>query len=227
MTLAQRGCKKIAIIVTAAAGTQKVNAADIAAGVHAGGATVAGTFTIPATAVDLSSTVAAARASGADCIASGVSPTQSGPLITALSTGGPKLKLAEWYRVDCRTCSSSSSVSRPTASSPVLASLPATSTEGVVPQLGRAKMKAAYPKVPFDQFARDGVRRGEPGRTRGQGTGGHDAASSLMSALTKVNGYDTGVGQVADFTTPNSIPGYPRLFSPKDFVWVARTATML
>ena len=96
MTLAQHGCKKIAIIVTAAAGTQKVNAADIAAGVHAGGATVAGRFTIPATAVDLSSTVAAARASGADCIASGVSPTQSGPLITALSTGP---KPASWQRV--------------------------------------------------------------------------------------------------------------------------------
>ena len=39
MTLAQHGCKKIAIIVTAAAGTQKINAADIAAGIHAGGAT--------------------------------------------------------------------------------------------------------------------------------------------------------------------------------------------
>ena len=61
MTLAQHGCKNIAIIVTAAAGTQKINAEDIAAGVRAGGAKVATTITIPATAVDLASTVAAAR----------------------------------------------------------------------------------------------------------------------------------------------------------------------
>ena len=27
---------------------------------------------------------------------------------------------------------------------------------------------------------------------------------------------------MADFTTPSTIPGYPRLFSPKDFVWVAQ-----
>ena len=218
MTLGQHGCKKIAIIVTAAAGTQKVNAADIAAGVHAAGATVAGTFTIPATAVDLSSTVAAARASGADCIASGVSPSQSGPLITALGTG-PKLKLAV-------VSGGLPNVLLQQLGKPadgVLASagfLPATSTEGVVPQLV-AKMKAEYPKVPFDQFAETGYAAVNLVAHAAKGLG-DVSASSLMSALTKVNGYDTGVGQVADFTTPSTIPGYPRLFSPKDFVWVAQ-----
>ena len=60
MALAQQGCKHIAVIVTAAAGTEKINAAQIEAGIRAGGAKVAGSFTIPATAVDLAPTVAAA-----------------------------------------------------------------------------------------------------------------------------------------------------------------------
>ena len=31
-----------------------------------------------------------------------------------------------------------------------------------------------------------------------------------------------GWGRTVDFTTPSSIPGYPRLFNPKDFIWVAK-----
>jgi hypothetical protein len=37
-----------------------------------------------------------------------------------------------------------------------------------------------------------------------------------------VTGFATGLGPVADFSTPNSIPGFPRLFNPKVFVWVAK-----
>jgi ABC-type branched-subunit amino acid transport system substrate-binding protein len=218
MTLAQHGCKKIAIIVTAAAGTQKINAADIAAGVQAGGAKVATTITIPATAVDLAPTVAAARASGADCIASGASPSQSGPLITALGTG-PKLKLAVVSGGLPNVLLNQ--LGKPADG--VLATagfLPATSTEGAVPQLVKT-MKAQYPKVPFDQFAETGYAAVNliADAVKGQGD---VSSSSVMSALSKVNGYNTGVGPVATFTAPNPIPGYPRLFNPKDFVWVAK-----
>ena len=218
MTLAQHGCKNIAIIVTAAAGTQKVNAADIAAGVRAEGAKVAGTFTIPATAVDLAPTVAAARAAGADCIASGASPSQSGPLITALSTG-PKLKLAVVSGGLPNVLLNQLGKS----ANGVLASagfLPATSTEGAVPQLVQ-KMKVEYPKVPFDQFAETGYAAVNLVAHAAKGLSDL-TSSSVMTALTKVSGFDTGVGQVATFTQPSSIPGYPRLFNPKDFVWVAK-----
>jgi branched-chain amino acid transport system substrate-binding protein len=218
MTLAQHGCKNIAVIVTAAAGTQKVNAADIAAGVKAGGAKVATTITIPATAVDLAPTVAAARAAGADCIASGARPSQSGPLITALSTG-PKLKLAVVSGGLPNVLLNQ--LGKP--ANGVLASagfLPATSTEGAVPQLVQ-KMKVEYPKVPFDQFAETGYAGVNLIAHAVKGLS-DVTPSSVMTALTKVSGFDTGVGQVATFTQPSSIPGYPRLFNPKDFVWVAK-----
>ena len=153
MTLAQHGCKNIAIIVTAAAGTQKINAADIAAGIKAGGAKVATTITIPATAVDLAPTVAAARAAGADCIASGASPSQSGPLVTALARD--RSSSLPWCPGDCPTCCSISWANPPTACWRSAGFLPATSTEGVVPQLVKT-MQTQYPKVPFDQFAETG-----------------------------------------------------------------------
>ena len=218
MTLAQHGCKNIAIIVTAAAGTQKINAADIAAGIKAGGAKVATTITIPATAVDLAPTVAAARAAGADCIASGASPSQSGPLVTALATG-PKLKLAVVSGGLPNVLLNQ--LGKP--ANGVLASAgfwPATSTEGVVPQLVKT-MQTQYPKVPFDQFAETGYASVKLVAQAAKGLS-DVSASSLTSALTKVKGYDTGVGQTVDFTTPSSIPGYPRLFNPKDFIWVAK-----
>jgi ABC-type branched-subunit amino acid transport system substrate-binding protein len=218
MTLAQHGCKKIAIIVTAAAGTQKINAADIAAGVRAGGATVATTITIPATAVDLAPTVSAARAAGADCIASGASPSQSGPLVTALASG-PKLTLA----VVSGGLPNILVNQLGKAANGVLATagfLPATSTEGAVPHLVAA-MKAGYPKVPFDQFAETGYSSVKLIAEAAKGLS-DITPTSLSAALAKVSGYNTGVGPVVDFTKPSPIAGYPRLANPKDFVWVAK-----
>jgi branched-chain amino acid transport system substrate-binding protein len=217
-TLAEHGCKKIAVVVTSAAGTQKVNIADISAGIHAGGAQVAGTFTVPANAVDLASTVSAVRAAGADCIASGVSPTQSGPLVTALSSG-PKLKLAVVSGGLPNVLLNQ--LGKP--ANGVLASagfLPATATTGVVPQLVQ-KMKAEYPKVPFDQFVETGYASVKLVAQAAKGLG-DPSASAMMSALPKVSGYDTGVGQVADFTKLGSIPGFPRMYAAKDYIWVAK-----
>jgi ABC-type branched-subunit amino acid transport system substrate-binding protein len=218
LALAQQGCKKIAIIVTAAAGTEKINADQIAAGIRAGGAQVAGTFTVPATAVDLAPTVAAARSTGADCIGSGTSPAQSGPLITAVSAG-PKLQLAFASGglpdvVLKQLGKAGDGVLAPAGY------LPFTSTEGVVPQLKR-EIVAQYPTVPLDQFAESGYASVQVVAHAAKGLR-NVTASSLDSALTKVTGFDTGLGPVADFSTPNSIPGFPRLFNPKVFVWVAK-----
>jgi ABC-type branched-subunit amino acid transport system substrate-binding protein len=218
LALAQHGCKKIAIIVTAAAGTEKINADQIAAGVRAGGAQVAGTFTVPATAVDLAPTVAAARSTGADCIGSGTSPAQSGPLITAVETG-PKLQLAFASGglpdvVLKQLGKAAEGVLAPAGY------LPFTSTEGVVPQL-KQEILAKYPTVPLDQFAESGYASVQVVAHAAKGLN-NVTASSLDSALTKVTGFATGLGPVADFSTPNSIPGFPRLFNPKVFVWVAK-----
>lgn len=216
--LAQQGCKKIAVVVTAAGGAEKIGAEQIAAGVRAGGAQVAGTFTIPATAVDLAPTVAAARSAGADCIGSGTSPAQSGPLITAVNAG-PKLKLAfasgGLPNVVLQQLGK--------AANGVLAPagyLPFTSTEGVVPQLMQ-QLQAQYPKVPLDQFAESGYASVQAVAQAAKGL--QDVTgSSLESALTKLTAFDTGLGPVLDFSSPNSIAGFPRLFNPKVFIWVAK-----
>ena len=218
MTLAQQGCKHIAVIVTAAAGTQKIGAQQIAAGIHAGGAQVAGTFTVPATAVDLAPTVAAARSSGADCIGAGTSPVQSGPLITAVSAG-PKLKLA--FASGGLPDVVLKQLGKP--ANGVLAPagyLPFTSTQGVVPQL-KQKIQAQYPKVPLDQFAETGYASVQVVAQAAKGLS-DVTGSSLQSALSKVTGFDTGLGPVVDLSTPNSIPGFSRVFNPKVFVWVAK-----
>ncbi len=218
LALAQQGCKKIEVIVTAAAGTEKINAKQIAAGIRAGGAQVAGAFTVPANAVDLASTVAAARSAGAECIGSGTSPVQSGPLITAVNAG-PKLKLAFASGglpdvVLKQLGKAANGVLAPAGY------LPFTSTEGVVAQL-KQKIQAQYPKVPLDQFAETGYASVKAVAQAAKGLT-NITAPSLASALTKLAGFDTGLGPVVDFSTPNPIRGFPRVFNPKVFVWVAK-----
>ena len=218
LSLAQQGCKKIAVVVTAAGGTQKINAEQIAAGVRAGGAKVATTITVPATAVDLASTVAAARSAGADCIGSGTSPAQSGPLITAVNAG-PKLKLAFASGglpnvVLAQLGKSANGVLAPAGF------LPFTSTEGVVQHL-KQQVQAQYPKVPLDQFVETGYASVNTVEQAAKGLS-DVTASSVMTGLTKLKGYDTGLGPVVDFATPSSIPGFPRVKNSKVFVWVAK-----
>jgi branched-chain amino acid transport system substrate-binding protein len=218
MSLAQEGCKHIAVIVTAASGTQNVNAEQIQAGVKAGGSKVAGTFTIPATAADLAPTVAAARSAGADCIGSGASPAQTGPLMAAVNAGSPKLKVA--------TAEGGAPPQLITAlgkgANGLLATsglLPSTSSEPTIQKLNQT-MKAQYPKVPLDTFAQIGYASVQVVAAASKGLS-DVTASSLMSALPKLTNYDTGQGPVVDFSSA-PVPAYPRLFTVKDYVYVAQ-----
>ena len=217
MALAQQGCKHIAVIVTVAAGTQKINAEQIEAGIRAGGAKVAGTFTVPATAVDFAPTVAAVRSAGADCIGSGASPAQNGPLLAAVNAGA-KLKIA----TASGGAPSTLVKALGNAANGLLATagmLPPTSTEGVVPKLVQT-MWTEYPKVPFDQFAETGYASVIVVAHAAKGLG-DVTSSSLMTALSTVNGFDTGLGPVLDFSMA-PVAAYPRLFTIKDYVYVAK-----
>ena len=218
MSLAQQGCKHIAVIVTAAAGTEKINAAQIEAGVKAGGSSVAGSFTIPATAVDLAPTVSAARAAGADCIGSGVSPAQSGPLLAAVNTGSPKLKIAtaEGGAPPPLITALGKAANGLLATSGLL---PPSSPEPAVQKLDQA-MKAQYPKVPVDTFAQIGYASVYVIATAAKGLG-DVTASSMLTALPKLTNYDTGFGPVVDFSTA-PVAAYPRLFTVKDYVYLAK-----
>ena len=218
MALAQHGCKHIAVVVTAAAGTQKINAAQLEAGIHAGGAKVAGSFTVPATAVDFAPTVSAARAAGADCIASGTSPAQTASLIEAANTGSPKLKIAEAEGgvppVVIKSLGKAVNGLLATAGM-----LPATAAQGSVPKLLQT-MQAEYPKIPFDQFAETGYASVEAVAQAAKGLT-DVTASSLMTALSKLTGFNTGLGPVLNFSTA-PVSTYPRLFDDKDYVYVAK-----
>ena len=218
MSLAQQGCKHVAVIVTAAAGTEKINAAQIQAGVKAGGSSVAGTFTIPATAVDLAPTVSAARSAGADCIGSGVSPAQSGPLLAAVNAGSPKLKVAtaEGGAPPPLITALGKAANGLLATSGLL---PPSSPEPTVQKLNQA-MKAQYPKIPVDTFAQIGYASVNVIAAAAKGLG-DVTASSMMSALPKLTNYDTGLGPVLDFSTA-PVAAYPRLFTVKDYIYVAK-----
>ena len=218
MALAKQGCKHIAVIVTVAAGTQKINAEQIEAGVRAGGAKVVGTFTVPATAVDFAPTVAAVRSAGADCIGSGASPAQNGPLLAAVNAG-PKLKIATASGGAPSTLINALG-NAANGLSATAGMLPPTSTQGVVPKLART-MRAEYPKVPFDQFAETGYASVTVVAHAAKGLG-DVTSSSLMSALPKVKEFDTGLGPVLDFSIA-PVSAYPRLFTVKDYVYVAKS----
>jgi branched-chain amino acid transport system substrate-binding protein len=218
MSLAQEGCKHIAVVVTAASGTQNVNAEQIQAGVHAGNSKVATTLTVPATAVDFAPTVAAARAAGADCIGSGASPAQTGPLMAAVNAGSPKLKVA---------------TAEGGAPPPLIAALgkagngllatsgllPPNSPEPTVQKLDQA-MKASYPKIPLDTFAQIGYAAVQVVAAASKGLG-DVTASSLMTAIPKLTNYDTGMGPVVNFSSA-PVAAYPRLFTVKDYVYLAK-----
>lgn len=218
LALAKQGCKRIADIVSAA-GPSAGYIQTMDAGIRAGGVKLAGAFTIPVTSTDLAPTVAAARSAGADCIASGLGPSQSAPLIAAVNATGQKLTIA--FNSGGLPDEVLQQLGK--AANGVLAIsgyLPSSSTEGAVQQL-KQKMQAQYPKVPLDQFAEAGYAAVEVVAQAAKGLK-DVTASSLESALTKVKGFDTGLGPVIDFSKPNPTPGYERLFNTKVFVYVAK-----
>lgn len=216
MALAEHGCKHIAAIASASAGTQNVNLEALDAGIHAEGLTVAGNFTVPATAVDFTSTVAAVRAAGADCIASGTSPVQSGPLISAISTGAPLKVGVAVGGLPPTVLKQLGTVANGTLATSGF--LPPTSTVPAVQKL--AAQVAKYPNVPYDQFATTGYASVE--------IVAHvlkslkkDTAAALMAALPKVNKFNTGIGPVVTFGKSSGIKGFSRLFDYTDYVYVA------
>ena len=44
----------------------------------------------------------------------------------------------------------------------------------------------------------------------------------MTKGLSGVANFDTGLGPVVDLSTPSTIPGYERIFSPMIYVYVAK-----
>jgi ABC-type branched-subunit amino acid transport system substrate-binding protein len=214
-TLVQQGCKKIAIVLSAE--SVPAYATEITAGVTAAGhgATVVGTYTPPATNPDWASIVAALRSAGADCIGAGTGPTESGPLITAVDAGSP-LKM-----VFLTGGTPSSLLTQLGAAADgimgVSGYLPETSTQGAVPYLVK-KSKALAPTVPFDGFTEHGYASVMVFAQAAKGLKTITSAT-IMKALPKIHGYNTGLGPIVSFQKP-PVAAYPRLFNPYYYVYI-------
>ena len=97
--------------------------------------------------------------------------------------------------------------------------LPASSDEGIVQELA-AKIEAAAPGTPYDQFAKTGYASVQLVREAAAGLA-EVTAASLTEGLSGITGFDTGLGPVVDFSEPLGIPGYERIFNPMIYIYVA------
>jgi ABC-type branched-subunit amino acid transport system substrate-binding protein len=172
----------------------------------------------PATGADWAPTVEAARAAGAECIAAGTGPPETGPLIAAISAGAPlQLAVADGGFPDVVLAQVGAGADGVIA---VSGYLPASSTEGIVQQLG-SKLKEEYPDVSFDQFAKSGYASVQVVAEASKGLD-EITAASVTEGLSGVVDFDTGLGPVVDLSTPSTIPGYERIFDPSIYVYVAK-----
>ena len=217
MALAQQGCKKIAVVLSAE--SVPVYATEITAGVTAAGtgATVVGTYTPPATSPDWASIVSALRAAGADCIGAGTGPSETGGLIAAVDAG-PKLKIALLTGGMPSTLLTQLGASANGVMG-LSGYLPETSTQGEVPYLVK-KSKALAPTVPFDTFTEHGYASVMVFAHAAQGLKTVTSAT-ISKALPKVKGYNTALGPVTSLQKP-PVAAFPRLFNPNYFLYVAR-----
>jgi branched-chain amino acid transport system substrate-binding protein len=214
--VANEGCKKVAIVLSGSAAPE--NASQIEAGVVAGGSTVVATLNAPATGADWAPTVEAARSAGAECIAAGTGPPETGPLIAAINAGPPlQLATADGGFPDVVLAQVGAAADGVIA---VSGYLPASSTDGIVQQLG-SKLKEEYPDVSFDQFAKSGYASVQVVAEASKGLD-EITAASVTEGLSGVVDFDTGLGPVVDLSTPLAVPGYERIFGPYIYVYVAK-----
>ncbi len=213
--LGLEGCENVAVLLSASAAPE--NGSQIEAGVVAGGATVVTTLNAPATGADWAPTVEAARSAGADCIAAGTGPPETGPLIAAIGAGEPlQLAVADGGLPDVVLAQVGAAADGVIA---VSGYLPASSTEGIVQELG-AKLAEDFPGVSFDQFAKSGHASV---RIVAEAMQGLDeiTPASVTEGLSGITDFDTGLGPVVDLSTPLAVPGYERIFGPYIYVYVA------
>jgi len=213
----KEGCKSIAVILSA--NKTPTNESQIKAGINSEGGTVATTLDAPAAGGDWAPVVASARDAGADCVASGVGPPESGPLITAINAGEPlRYFTADGGLPDVVLQQLGAGAEGAVA---VSGFLPKSSTDGIVQDLA-AKIKAAAPEVPFDQFAMTGYASvklvADAMKDQTDVT-----PASVHDALAGVTDFDTGLGPIVDFSTPNPAKGYERIFNPMIYLYVAKS----
>lgn len=204
-----RGCESPAIVVSASSTPN--NTGDLRAGIEAYGGTVAGEF--QATGPDFAPIVESAIAEGADCIASGVSPVELPGLLSAVAgrlpittvDGSLPQPLLDGLGEAANGIHAVSGFLLPGSGDPRVLALEEASL-------------AVAPDVGLDQFwftGYIGVKLVAEALTGADEV----SAAATLEAMSTISGFDTGVGPILDFTTPNPIASVSQLFNTELYLW--------
>lgn len=215
--LVKKGCKHVAIISDDTP-PSTLSDAYMKAGVTFLNGGYAGQFTAPQNVADWAPTVSAAEAAGADCIGLGTSPVESGPVITAIRQAGKPEQIAALSGgLPAPVVAQLGAIANHVLVTGM--TLPPTSHAGLVQKVVKAA-HALNSKAPYDAFMAEGYASVEVVAHAMQGLKNVTGAT-LIPALNKVKGFNTGVGPVVTLTKPDPNPRYTRIFDTKAYIWVA------
>jgi branched-chain amino acid transport system substrate-binding protein len=203
------GCENPAIVISASG--SEANTAAIRAGIEASGGTVAAE--LQATGPDFAPLIESALDGGADCIASGVSPAETSGLVSAVAGRVPIStvdgSLPEGLAAALGSAADGihvvSGFRLPAAGDPNVVALAETSA-------------AINPDAPIDNFWITGYTAV---KILAEVLAGADevSAEAVMAGLPGITDFDTGFGPVIDFSSPNPVPGFERIFNPDMYLW--------
>ncbi len=206
------GCENPAIIIGATGSPD--NTAAIRAGIEVSGGTVAAE--LQPTGPDFAPLIESALADGADCIASGVSPAETSGLVAAVAGRVPITTLDGPLPEGLAAALGSAADGIQVVSG---FRLPAAGDPNVV---ALAEASAAIdPDAPIDNFWITGYTSV---KILAEVLAGADevSADAVMAGLPEITGFDTGFGPIIDFSTPNPVPGFERIFNPEMYLWVVQ-----
>lgn len=204
-----RGCTNPAVIISAS-GTP-LNNDSIVAGIEANGGTVA--IELQAAGTDFAPLVESALDAGADCIATGVSPAELGPLLAAVEGRVPVTAVDGSLPAALLGALGNAADGVQVVSGFLLPG----SDDPEVMALQEAAAATA-PDVSVDHFFFTGY---SSVYIAAEVLGGLDEVTpqAVLEGLSSITDFDTGVGPVVDFSTPNSVAGFSRVFNPLLYVW--------
>ncbi len=208
----ETGCTNPAILISATG--SPANTAAIRAGIEMEGGTVA--VELQTNGPDIAPLVESALAEGADCIASGVSPAETGGLVAAVAGRLPIVTLDGPLPEGLAAALGSAADGIHVVSG---FRLPAAGDPNVVALA--EKSAAINPDAPIDHFWITGY---SSVKIVAEVLAGSDDASpaAVLDGLPGITAFDTGFGAVIDFSTPNPVAGFERVFNTEMYLWVVQ-----
>ncbi|MFK7917371.1 MAG: ABC transporter substrate-binding protein [Ilumatobacter sp.] len=205
------GCETPAVFISSQG--SDANADAVSAGVEAAGGTVSSVH--QGQGPDFAPLVESALADGADCITSVVSPPENAGLITAIAGRVPVISLdgplPEQLVADLGDAVDGTLI----AGGYRLAA----AGDANVLELA-AKSAELFPEAYIDNFWVHGYVGVNIIAEVLEGSDDTSAAA-VLAGLPSITDFDTGFGPIIDFSTPNTAPGYERIFNTDMLLWEA------